>query len=520
MHGQAEELRSQAQAHSPAQGCDEQFVSANRPCGELTEANLDVLERFTRGSSQQPARNDFNGSPRQSGKVDDLLTLSLNLRSRAEEWNIRPEEIHIQELIGEGDCAAVYKARWRGMDTVVKKLKTEREYLNSTLSASAAKADLVNEISILSHLRHPNLVLFLGACIGEEVEGVGGGLILLKEYMEGGNLESFFAMKSSKAGKIWKPCTEKVLAWSQDLGQALCFLHNCSPKIIHRDLKPANVLLGSEGRLKIGDFGLSSVLRGGEHGQEAYKMTGKTGTLRYMAPEVLDIDEEGDSVYDEKVDIYSAAMIIWFMAIGERPYGDLDGEVVSYGARQGLRPDLKGVRKRSHVLAQAVQACWSANPGDRWSAQKLVDEIKGAKMEVKQKAFSSKSIKGKVRRVKSWFSSAALRILHAGSGAGKGPVAEPDRPQHPVAVAVGVPEDKSQITFREGVHGIFENIPGTQSPEGSVPSSASDLSVQSTEQDLDFTTHTYCATLDRRNSPSSMSPRRNSLSFEERKASI
>ena len=62
--------------------------------------------------------------------------------------------------------------------------------------------------------------------------------------------------------------------------------------MIHRDLKPANLLLSSQGCLKIGDFGLSSTQRRVVAAGDSYVMTGRTGTIRYMAPEAMEVGHE------------------------------------------------------------------------------------------------------------------------------------------------------------------------------------------------------------------------------------
>ena len=69
------------------------------------------------------------------------------------------QEIQQTEKLGEGDCGVIYKARWRGIDAAVKTLKASLDYAaeHSSLSESAARADLVNEIEMLSCLRHPNV---------------------------------------------------------------------------------------------------------------------------------------------------------------------------------------------------------------------------------------------------------------------------------------------------------------------------------------------------------------------------
>lgn len=279
----------------------------------------------------------------------------------------------------------------------------------------------MNEISILSHLRHPNLVLFLGACTE------GGKLILLSEFMDGGNLEEFV----SQHGRV---PFKSMLSWSQDLGQALCFLHNCSPKIIHRDLKPANLLL-TQGRLKVADFGLSSGYYAMQGGQAGYVMTGMTGSIRYMAPEVSNVDCDGKSAYNENVDIYSTAMIMWYMCVGERPFGDLNCELVTVGTCKGLRPDLSSIQSRKGpvgpMMAEIISRCWAADPNERWSAQELVRAVREARLVLAKKGRLKQTMR-KVKAMKSRLSTAAasaMRLLSFTSP--EPPVAERDKGHHP-----------------------------------------------------------------------------------------
>ena len=94
----------------------------------------------------------------------------------------------------------------------------------------------------------------------------------------------------------------ELLLHAKSFAEAMEYLHSSvhpSAMILHRDLKPENLGITSDGRLKLFDFGLCRLVRKRTHLLEAYDMTGTTGSLRYMAPEVALARP-----YTEKVDVY------------------------------------------------------------------------------------------------------------------------------------------------------------------------------------------------------------------------
>mmetsp|Transcript_50541 Transcript_50541/g.157806 ORF Transcript_50541/g.157806 Transcript_50541/m.157806 type:complete len:345 (-) Transcript_50541:196-1230(-) len=294
--------------------------------------------------------------------VSEYHAVPLHVRAQAEAWELPREEIQFANVIGEGEGGIVYQCRWRGLDCVAKKLAQDS-------NASAEYADMINELSTVSRLRHPNLVLFLGACTKGN-----GPLIILSEYLPGGNLADYAAkQRQLKSRSRGRPSMEIAYTWCMDLARAVCYLHNCTTPVIHRDLKPANLLLTDDLRLKVSDFGLCKTLLKDSADGKPYKMTGNKGTLQYMAPEVIQCLPN----YNEKVDIYSAGMIFWFIGMGCEPFEGVGAEVLSqWIASQGKRPPLEEIAMRlGEEFGSLINRCWDGEPELRPSADQVVEEL-------------------------------------------------------------------------------------------------------------------------------------------------
>lgn len=246
---------------------------------------------------------------------DDLMVM-LQKKGLNERWAIRREEMNFEpKIFAKGAGGELYRTKWRGLDCVAKTLgvkgaedKKKRIYKQNLI-------DLANEIKVLSTLRHPHLVMFLGACFQ-----VGEAPILLIEFCAGGNLERLLIRHTANATRV-KP--KESLRIASELAIGLNFLHQCKPPVVHRDLKPANILLTSDNRVKITDFGLSKfIAKRGDDQTDKYKMTGETGSYRFMAPEVFQ-----HKTYNEKVDVYSYAVIVYWVFSGYKPYGSFPSPI-------------------------------------------------------------------------------------------------------------------------------------------------------------------------------------------------
>ncbi|XP_022771567.1 U-box domain-containing protein 35 isoform X4 [Durio zibethinus] len=188
--------------------------------------------------------------------------------------------------IGMGAYGTVYKCMFHHTAAAVKVLHTKE---------NGRSKQFQQELEILSKIRHPHLLLLLGACPEHGC--------LVYEYMENGSLEDRLLRKNNTPPIPW--FERYRIAW--EVASALVFLHNSKPEpIIHRDLKPANILLDHNFVSKIGDVGLSMMLSAAPSSTSTmYKDTGPVGTLCYIDPEY-----QRTGLISPKSDVYAFGMVI------------------------------------------------------------------------------------------------------------------------------------------------------------------------------------------------------------------
>ncbi|XP_057482582.1 U-box domain-containing protein 35-like [Actinidia eriantha] len=188
--------------------------------------------------------------------------------------------------IGMGAYGTVYKCSLHHTTAAVKVLHSKETH---------RKKQFQQELDILSNIRHPHLLILLGACPDHGC--------LVYEYMENGSLEDRLLRKNNTPSIPWfERCR---IAW--EIASAIVFLHNSKPQpIIHRDLKPANILLDHNLVSKIGDVGLSKMLQSDSSALTSMcKDTGPVGTLCYIDPEY-----QRTGLISPKSDVYAFGMVI------------------------------------------------------------------------------------------------------------------------------------------------------------------------------------------------------------------
>ena len=211
-------------------------------------------------------------------------------------------EYLVKRLIGEGGMGKVYEAEER-----LSKRRVALKVLRPELTRHEDGRRLfLNEMQILAHLEHPNLVRSLSSMETD------GQLVLVLEYLHGRTLRQELTQRGTLP---WHEALEHVVR----IAEALTVAHEQEPPIVHRDLKPENVMLTvPEGAaesapptgLKVMDFGIAKVLEG-MHGTN----TQSIGTLQYMSPEQIDARS-----IDARSDLYALGLIFYEMLCGEPPF--------------------------------------------------------------------------------------------------------------------------------------------------------------------------------------------------------
>ncbi|KAG2647005.1 integrin-linked protein kinase 1-like isoform X2 [Panicum virgatum] len=290
-----------------------------------------------------------------TGSHFEPKTIPPPLTNKAD-WEINPLELDFAKavVIGKGSFGEILKANWRGTPIAVKRI------LPSLSDDRLVIQDFKHEVNLLIKLRHPNIVQFLGAVTETKP------LMLVTEFLRGGDLHQYLKEKGALSPLA-------AINFALDIARGMAYLHNEPNVVIHRDLKPRNILLvnSAANHLKVGDFGLSKIIKA-QHASDVYKMTGETGSYRYMAPEVFKHRK-----YDKKVDIFSFAMILYEMLEGDPPFSNYEPYEAAKYVAEGHRPAFR--KGHTNELKDLVELCWSGDISLRPSFLEILKRLEKLK---------------------------------------------------------------------------------------------------------------------------------------------
>ena len=258
----------------------------------------------------------------------------------------------LEAKLGSGGMSTVYLARDTTLDRQVAVKVLHRE-----MSEQADQLERFRqEARAVAKLSHPNVVAVIDA--GED----GGHPYIVFEYVEGETLKQ-------RINRVGALDAQEALAYAIEIARGLTVAHN--RRMIHRDIKPQNVLIDSEGRAKLTDFGISRQLE-----QDGMTATGRVlGTTDYVAPE----QAMGHPV-DQRSDVYSLGVVLYEMLTGGVPFqADSQVGVAMKHVNEEL-PDVQQQRPElSAAAAMVVERATAKDPDERYQqVGELIDDLSTA----------------------------------------------------------------------------------------------------------------------------------------------
>jgi len=379
--------------------CDEAEVEKSQETIALVKATEShTIVDHEDDASMVRVPSDAVASVTSSVREAELLA-RLSAKAVDAHWRVSRKELVMKRELSKTLKSTLFLAEWRGTEVVVKCAETHfttramssaritSKGVSSAFSLKKAALDqaatqstglaaedhhamieeLLHEIDMMSKERHPDMVMFLGACLDQDAP-----IMCITEYMPGGDLERYYmAKRREKTTDVWCPPLWRIVEWCAAVARALAFLHHRDEPLIHRDLKPLNLLLNKHLEVKVADMGISKVMAATNNSAASYTMTGGVGSWLYMAPEVVRHEQ-----YNEKVDIYAFALIMYFMSSGRAPFYQLgrDPELVLKEYLRGHEP--RPVVADCHIQLRPIMAsAWDVEERLRPTAAQLVQEL-------------------------------------------------------------------------------------------------------------------------------------------------
>lgn len=254
------------------------------------------------------------------------------------------KEIQLQEILGSGGFGTVHKATWRGDDVAVK-------IMHGMTEGSKMLDTFKKEIFLLSRLHHPGIINFLGASLEPP------NVCIVQELAQRGSLYTLLHGDDSENRPMKYV---ELLQYGLDIADAMAYLH---PTVVHRDLKSQNVLLDSNMRAKVCDFGIAKF----KDKTLLTTVNSQAGTPAYMAPELFAAGE-----ISEKVDVFSYGVLLWECFTGCVPWGELSTPMQVIFAVGVQKQRLPIPPHCPTFLSNLMQDCWKQEAEERPSFSQIL----------------------------------------------------------------------------------------------------------------------------------------------------
>eukprot|EP00594_Rhizosolenia_setigera_P014797 CAMPEP_0178959226 /NCGR_PEP_ID=MMETSP0789-20121207/12150_1 /TAXON_ID=3005 /ORGANISM="Rhizosolenia setigera, Strain CCMP 1694" /LENGTH=710 /DNA_ID=CAMNT_0020642159 /DNA_START=246 /DNA_END=2378 /DNA_ORIENTATION=- len=354
--------------------------------------NNNDLRSFNHSYHKMPNAGDYRRIHHIRQNKISVTGANLTLR-----WN----DLRNVEYLTDGGNSWIHTAVVNGKPVVVKTLKPECQ------DVALAINEIEAELDIHSKLNHPNIVSLIGA--GSTSKGV---RFVVLERLDGGTLTQMLGYDTrirDRRRRFWKRrqlSYHDSLIHARNIADSMAYLHgNALPgsMCLHRDIKPDNIGFTLDGTVKLLDFGLARVVDDASpYSNDKYEMSGETGSLRYMSPEVADCRP-----YNHKADVYSFSIVFWELLTRKRPYDGMSKEAFfDRVVLRGERPPLP--KKLPLELSTLFENCWSHDIDTRPNFSEIVQILdklivtKDGKQKLKRRTPRS-GIASLIDRHSTWF---------------------------------------------------------------------------------------------------------------------
>lgn len=264
--------------------------------------------------------------------------------------NIDASDIHLGETVALGSSCRVFVGSWKAESVAVIHYFALRTY---------SPESLAREMSLSNLLDHPNVLRLLGGQVNTGKEDMA-----VCDLKGRGSLNQMIRKKESILMEL-----SMVLTILECVAAGLKYLHD--RKIVVRDLNSGSILLGYEmSDICIGRLTNAHILLGpqDERHFEAQKYPA------FVAPELAACNH-----YSFPVDIFSFGMITWMVVSMKAPFQDLKSHDIPQALIDGKRPPVQGCYP---ALRDLIESCWTQNPSDRPSIDKVIDALKGIRASI------------------------------------------------------------------------------------------------------------------------------------------
>ncbi|XP_013414147.1 tyrosine-protein kinase CSK [Lingula anatina] len=242
-------------------------------------------------------------------------------------WSIKEKDLIKGETIGRGEFGDVRKGEFKGVPVAIK-------YLKDTDNAAQ---QFLAEASLMTSLKHRNLVQLIGVVLGQEI-------YIVTEFMAKGNLVDYLRTRGRSV--ITK---RDLLNFASDTCEGMAYLETKS--LVHRDLAARNVLISEDGVAKVSDFGLA---RRADSNQAGGKFP-----IKWTAPEAL-----RENKFTNKSDMWSFGILIWeIYSFGRVPYPRIPLADVVMHVERGYR--MEKPEGCPNEVYEVMRKAWDLDPARR-----------------------------------------------------------------------------------------------------------------------------------------------------------